>query len=90
MFERTGRAVKHIAVCGLLTHGDKTLGPDLTRFLGDAYEMKSEAAEAIETAREFVETIAAILGPEAPNAPPPDPAHPPRTERMPNPLPLIS
>ena len=70
MFERTGRAVKHIAVCGLLTHGDKTLGPDLTRFLGDAYEMKSEAAEAIETAREFVETIAAILGPEAPNAPP--------------------
>jgi hypothetical protein len=50
----------------------------------DAYEMKavadsgtepesgtsaSESAEAIEAARQFVETIATILGPEGPTAP---------------------
>ena len=52
--------------------------------LSNAYEMKSladygtepetgtsesEAAEAIETARLFVETIAAILGPQDPSTP---------------------
>lgn len=68
----------------LLAHQDDSIKPDLITFLSNAYEMKSvadygtepetgtsesEAAEAIETARHFVETIAAILGPEDPTTP---------------------
>lgn len=83
LFERTGRVVKTHrglrSAFSLLVHGEAAIPVGLTKFLGDAYEMKSvadygtepepgtslsEATEAIETARHFVKTIARVLGPE--------------------------